>query len=370
MDEFESTGFCVSVGCPVTSPGRDDIPGSRLVPLLSSVVLGAEGRATLPAVSWPELGELTPPRVSVWGAGLVPMLSLFDEPVSVPEVVGLFGDAGVVGLVFVSSDEGVSDGEVRVRCIESLPLRPCDLWCFFIFLSDLSEEEEPDTDSEELPAAELPLPTLLELSLPTPVAVEAAPRLGTALEEVSRLEVLSGSGFRPGFASVSAEGAEFAAGLLLGKEVFELEVFEELPGSALLFWSAGSVADPLSSVVWLFGVVVVLVWSLAPVPVAVCARAPNALSARANAARAMIFTKVSLVVVRRRWPPPVVNPTDEAPCARSAKREGAGCHLPLPTRDPSLERLAYALKLEPQPHVCLAFGFLKLNPLCPNWPST
>jgi hypothetical protein len=178
---------------------------------------------------------------------------------------------------------------------------------------------------------------LLELSLPTPVAVEAAPRLGTALEEVSRFEVLSGCVCGV-LLFVSGEGAEFAAGLLLGKELFELDVFEELPGSALLFWSAGSVADPLSPVVWLFGVVVVLVWSLVPVPVAVCARAPNAVRARANAARAMIFTRVSLVVVGRRWQPSVVNPTDEAPRARSAKREGAGCHLPLPTRDPSLQR--------------------------------
>jgi len=44
-----STGFCVSVGWPVTSPGRDDMPGSLLAPL-SSVVLGAGGRATLPGV--------------------------------------------------------------------------------------------------------------------------------------------------------------------------------------------------------------------------------------------------------------------------------------------------------------------------------
>jgi hypothetical protein len=43
-----STGFWVSVGWPVTSPGRDDMPGSLFVPLSS--VLGAGGRATLPAV--------------------------------------------------------------------------------------------------------------------------------------------------------------------------------------------------------------------------------------------------------------------------------------------------------------------------------
>src|SRR5712664_761350 len=44
-----STGFCVSVGWPVTSPGCEDIPGSLLAPL-SWGVLGAGGRATLPGV--------------------------------------------------------------------------------------------------------------------------------------------------------------------------------------------------------------------------------------------------------------------------------------------------------------------------------
>src|SRR6267378_2065096 len=42
-----SAGFCVSVGWPVTSPGRDDIPGSLFASL---PVLGAGGRATLPDV--------------------------------------------------------------------------------------------------------------------------------------------------------------------------------------------------------------------------------------------------------------------------------------------------------------------------------
>jgi hypothetical protein len=45
-----STGFCVSVGWPVTSPGRDDIPGSGFGLFESSVVLGLAGRATLPAL--------------------------------------------------------------------------------------------------------------------------------------------------------------------------------------------------------------------------------------------------------------------------------------------------------------------------------
>jgi hypothetical protein len=209
-DSALSTGFCVSVGWPVTSPGREDMPGSRLVPLLSSVGLGAEGRATLPLVSL-----------------------LFAEPVSVPDVVGLFGDAGVVGLVLLSSAAGVSDGEVRVRCMSPAPLRPCDLLGLF-FLIFLSEDEPLGTDSVELPAAELPLPTLPELSLPTPVVVDAAPRLGTALEDVSRLELLSGCACGV-FAFVSEDGVGLAAGLLLGSVLFALEVFDELPGRALLF---------------------------------------------------------------------------------------------------------------------------------------
>src|SRR5690349_9276634 len=79
-----STGFRVSVGWPLTSPGFDDIPGSLFAPVS---VPGLAGRATLPRVSLVE-----------------PALA----PVSVPEVVGLLGVAGVVGLVLVSSAAGVS----------------------------------------------------------------------------------------------------------------------------------------------------------------------------------------------------------------------------------------------------------------------
>jgi hypothetical protein len=59
-----STGFCVSVGCPLTSPGREDIPGSLAGAFASSVGLGAGGRATLPgAVAGSEVEGLV--RVSV-----------------------------------------------------------------------------------------------------------------------------------------------------------------------------------------------------------------------------------------------------------------------------------------------------------------
>ncbi len=282
-----STGFCVSVGWPLTSPGRDDIPGSFVAPLA-----GLAGRA-LPEVPWSALPEAPGLlRVSVADPEVVdpvvaePLL----EPVSVPEVVGLLGVAGVVGLVLVSSAAGVSEGEVRVLCIELASLlRPCAAdvsdflwWCFFAFFSF-----EGETDSSELPFASAPLFTSPELSLPMPVVVDAAPLLGTALEEVSLFDDVSGCSFAL-FEPVSPAGDELAAGLLLGSELLLDEAFDELPGKELLFWSAGNFVVPLSSVLWLFGVEVVRV-SLVPVPVLVCARAENADRAIASAAIPMIF---------------------------------------------------------------------------------
>jgi len=52
---------------------------------------------------------------------------------------------------------------------------------------------------------------------------------------------------------------------------------------------------------------------------------------------------------------------------RSTKREVAARQLPL-FRKPC--GLTQALKLDPHPQVCFALGFLKLNPLWPNCPST
>src|SRR5438067_7130719 len=189
------------------------MPGSRLVPLLSSVVLGLAGRATLPAEPW-SAGGLTLPRVSF----VVPVV-----------LCGADGDAG---LVFVSSADGVSEGEVFARCMLLSPLRPCELRR--LFLTFLSLDDELGTDSVELPAAESPLFTLPELSLPTPVEAEAPPLLGTALEDVSLLEVSSGCAWWV-LESVSACGVELLAGLLLGRVLFDDEAFEELPGRALLF---------------------------------------------------------------------------------------------------------------------------------------
>jgi hypothetical protein len=196
-----STGFCVSVGWPLTSPGRDDMPGSLVVPLE-----GLAGRATLPDAPWSAVPEvLGVVRVSLAEplplepVVLEPVLleSLLLAPVSVPEVVGLLGAAGVVEVVLFSSRGGVSEGEVRVRCIELDSLRPCApelsdfLWCFFAFFF---EELELEIDSFALPFASEPLFTVseLELSLPMPVVVDAPPRLGTALDEVSRFDELSG----------------------------------------------------------------------------------------------------------------------------------------------------------------------------------
>ena len=80
------------------------MPGSRLGPLLSSVVLGLAGRATLPEVPW-SAGGLTLSRVSF----VVPVL--------------LCGADGEAGLVFVSSADGVSEGEVFALCMLLSPLR-------------------------------------------------------------------------------------------------------------------------------------------------------------------------------------------------------------------------------------------------------
>jgi hypothetical protein len=185
--------------------------------------LGVAGRETLPAVPWSVLEEEPAlPRVSL----AEPLLL---EPVSVPEVVGLAGEEGVVGLALVSSEGGVSEVEVRVRCMLPGSLRPCEsvFLCFFTFffvvVVELEVQEsplEPRSWSCGVFAAVSPLPA-----------------------------------------------AEFAEGLVLGSVRLVESAFEELPGSALLFWSAGSVAVPLSSVLWVLVVVVVV--SLVPVPVLV-----------------------------------------------------------------------------------------------------
>ena len=127
----------------------------------------------------------------------------------------------------------------------------------------------------------------------------------------------------------------------------------------------------MSSVVWLFGLVVVAVLSLCPGLASVWARAANAARANARAAIPMIFIE-----------PPRLFAGDsgdsrsgiQPTTARRAARRGEQRRLSAARRDHSPIRFSvpaiYALKLEPHPQVCLAFGFLKLNPLWPNWPST
>jgi hypothetical protein len=277
------------------------MPGSFAGPFASSVGLGLAGRATLPGVV-SEVPVPTLPRVSLDVPVVAPgavaepeALPAVEEEVSLfEEELSLFVDPEALGLVFVSSAGGVSDG-VAVRCIVLESLRPCALafLCFFAFLPCVAVE--PETESVSLPCADIPLAVSFELSFPTPVAVDAPPRLGTALDDVSRFEELSGC-VCDDFLSLSALGVGFAARLLLGSELLLDEAFDELPGRALLFWSAGSEAVPLSSVVWLFGVVVVLRLSLVPVPVLVCARAPKAESTRASAEVTMILIQSLL------WP--------------------------------------------------------------------
>lgn len=255
-----STGFCVSVGWPVTSPGREDMPGSLDVPW-SPVVLGAAGREMLPELPWslelpvalplvslplvvPELvePELEPPMVPL-EPELVPSEPLLFA--SLPEVVES-GAAGVVGLVFVSSAAGVSDGDVRVRCMElvSLELRPCPLClcflCFFctgvLVASSLVPDEVVPLTAESSLSLSLSVALVLEeLSLPMPVVVELEPVEGFALEESSLLDELVSDGRVVFEVDVSELGVELLEGLLLGRVLLLLAVLDELPGSALLF---------------------------------------------------------------------------------------------------------------------------------------
>src|SRR5207248_8311762 len=113
-----STGFCVSVGWPVTSPGFD-IPGS-LVAGVSPVGEGDAGRATLPL----GLSGLA------GGVRLPLCVSLVSVPVAEPAP---WSDPLVVPLVRLS---------VRARRISLLPVRPCAflcLGCFFALTSALRE---------------------------------------------------------------------------------------------------------------------------------------------------------------------------------------------------------------------------------------
>ena len=237
-----STGFCVSVGWPVTSPGFEDMPGSVVVPW-SPLVLGAAGRATLPEVPWSALPLLEPVAEPVVEfepevpsepllLELEPMEPLALDPVSVPDVVEL---------LLLSSADGAPSGEVRVRCIElvSLELRPWPcLWCFLCFfcteVSLVASSLLPDL-AEPL-TAESSLSELFdEVSFPIAVLLELEPVEGVALEELSLLDALLSDGSVDLEVEVSEPGVVLLDGLLLGSVELLLAELPELPGSALLF---------------------------------------------------------------------------------------------------------------------------------------
>ena len=256
-----STGFCVSVGWPVTSPGREDMPGSVAVPW-SPLVLGAAGREMLPELPWSVVAlPLVEPEPDV--LGLEPTEPLVPEPVVAEPELEVSGGVAVeppvlepeldpiepVALEPVSVPEVVPElesDEVRVRCIElvSLELRPwpCFLWCFLCFLAEvllvasllLPDEVEPliaSSLSWSLSLTEL----LDELSFPMPVLVELEPTDGLALEESAPLVELVECGSEVFEVEVSVLGVELLDGLLLGRLELLLAVLDELPGSALLF---------------------------------------------------------------------------------------------------------------------------------------
>jgi len=111
----------------------------------------------------------------------------------------------------------------------------------------------------------------------------------------------------------------------------------------------------------------------------VCAVTAGAASARARIEVAASFIGASILGVNahRTWWRRLAGGTTHGPSAGEPARklagpeanEGGRADALLP-RQSSRMCAGYAEKLEPQPQVCLAFGFLKENPLCPNCPST
>ena len=232
-----STGFCVSVGWPVTSPGFDDMPGSLagalplpvVEPVSGAVVLGAAGCCALPLLVVESAGGF------MLSDGLAVSAGAFRLPLE-SEGAG----AATLPLVLPALVSGVAGVVVRVRCmlLDSLLLRPWPLWwwCF--------------------------------LCLMTVVSVELS--LGAAVVALSLA-----------MPSLGAAGAAAEVGLSLGAVVGGRAV-------ALPLWLFVVAAVPLSSpvVFGAAGFVVVLV----PVVLVVCARAPNAERARASELMVMIFT--------------------------------------------------------------------------------
>jgi hypothetical protein len=257
-----STGFLVSVGCPVTSPGFE-VAVPVALPVSGVVVLGAAGRCTLPLLVSvaPVLGDVDPLTLplalpEVDGAATLP---LFEVDVLVSPL-----DDGCVMLLLDDDELPRSDElfELLDLCIalESLDsLRPCDfaLWCFLCFAPVAVVSAMPLTEpfESELGLALSPAAPVVEV----PVADESDGEF-TALEFVD----------------------------VLGNAL----LVPVLPLSEFV-----TPAVPLSSPVEF--VLLAGLFALLLVSVVVCARAPNADRASASAALRMIFTSPPWLVRRR-----------------------------------------------------------------------
>ncbi|HEY6908965.1 MAG TPA: hypothetical protein VI356_06330 [Myxococcales bacterium] len=108
------------------------------------------------------------------------------------------------------------------------------MWAFFAGVLLVASSLLPD-EVEPLIAESSLFTPLDELSLPMPVLEELEPVDGLALEESSLLDELLSDGRVVFEVDVSELGVELLDGLLLGRLLLLLAVFDELPGSALLF---------------------------------------------------------------------------------------------------------------------------------------
>jgi hypothetical protein len=279
LDGAVSTGFCVSVGCPLTSPGFDvDMPGSvRFVPVaeLSVLVEGLAGRATLPLeVSDPDDGGVRSP-LFVSFVSLVSFVSEVEEPELTLPVPAAFDPAVVSSpLVLVVRLASLVD-----LCMSLEPLRPCAdfaLWCLLAFRSAAS-------DSSVRAFFEAVSFGFVATFEPAVVSFEPAPVVWLV-----ELFVLSF-----GIAAVLLLSSEVLPPLVLRlPELPVLPVTPDLLEVLLFLLSLGRAFEPLSSdgAVVLGLLVLLLVW----------ARAPNAIRASARADAVKIFIREPPCRVRRR----------------------------------------------------------------------
>src|SRR5205085_9767113 len=134
------------------------------------------------------------------------------------------------------------------------------------------------------------------------------------------------------------------AAVLLSEVLPAGTFFSACPAAGV--WSLGSAAAPLSCLDASPAGELCVAPALESVGLlSVCACAPNAARTAASAETSILVIPASLVDV-----------------------QGDGGDGGLRIQPTGARR--YAEKLDPQPHVCLAFGFLKAKPLWPNCPST